>query len=1016
MALDPRLLRRARSARAALAAAVALGLVTATLLVVQAWLLAAIVAGAFAGRETRDWALAVLLAVVVARATVAWLSATVAARCAAGTKSELRAALLAREGGSAGGRATLATRGVDSLDGYFSLYLPQLVLAVVVPVGVLVVLAARDWVTAAIVVVTVPLIPVFMALVGAKTSERTDEQVRILQRLGGHFLDVVAGLSTLKVFGRAKAQTATIAAVSERYRDTALNTLRISFLSSLVLELLASFSMALVAVAVGLRLLGGGMGFETALLVLVLAPEAYLPLRRLGASYHAGAEGAAAAAQILDVLEAPQPARGTRTDVPDPAAHGLAVSGLRVAYQGRGAALDGLSLTVAPGEVLALTGPSGAGKSTLLHALLGLVTPADGSVRVGGVDVRELAPEAWHARLAWVPQHPHLFAGSIADNVRVGRPEASPEAVWRALADARLADVITRLPDGLETRLGDCGAGPLGRRAPARRAGPGVPARRAAAAARRAHRRPRRRDRGGDRARGPPARARSHGGARRTPPGPDRARRPRRRARAGGGRRMRALASRLALSTALGAGAACAAVGLTATSAWLISRAAEQPGASALGIAIAGVQFFALSRALLRYAERLTGHDAAFRALAQLRVHVYQRLEPLAPAGLPAFRRGDLLARFVHDVDSLQDLLLRVVPPFAIALVAGAATVALTWWLLPAAGLVLLVALTLAATAVPWLTGRLTRRAQDGQAAARGALTAAVVDLVDGADELRVLGALPQRLQATAALDAELARGTSAAARATGAGDGLVTLLTGLAMWGALVAGTTAVAAGRLDPVLLAVVVLVPLAAHELVAGLPGAAQDLVRARRGAERVRAVLDTRAPVREPAAPQTLPVSPALRVRGLRARYSDDGPWALDGIDLDLSRGRRVAVVGPSGAGKSTLAAVLLRFLDYQDGSVTLGDVPIEALDGDAHRTVVGLVAQDAHVFDTSVRENLLLARRDATSADVATALTRARLSDFSERLDIEAGPGGRGGSLAASAVGSRSPAPSSPAFR
>ena len=455
---------------------------------------------------------------------------------------------------------------------------------------------------------------------------------------------------------------------------------------------------------------------------------------------------------------------------------------------------------------------------------------------------------------------------------------------------------------------------------------------------------------------------------------------------------VRAAAGPLALSTTLGAGAACAAVGLTATSAWLISRAAEQPGASALAIAIAGVQFFALSRALLRYAERLTGHDAAFRALARLRVDVYRRLEPLAPAGLPAFREGDLLARFVHDVDSLQDLLLRVVPPFAIALLAGAASVALVWWMLPAAGLVLLVALVLAATVVPWLTVRRARRTEANQAAARGALTAAVVDLVDGADELRVLGALPERLRATAALDADLARGATAAARTAGAGQGATTLLTGLAMWGALLAGTAAVAAGRLDAVLLAVVVLVPLAAFELATGLPGAAQELVRTRRSATRVREVLDAPAPVREPAAPRALPAVPELRVRGLRARYGDDRPWALDGIDLDLSPGRRVAVVGPSGSGKSTLAAVLLRFLDYEEGSVTLGGVPIEALDGDAHRTVVGLVAQDAHVFDTTVHENLMLARREATTADLAAALARARLHDLN--LDIEAGPGGR----------------------
>src|SRR4051812_6232644 len=442
---------------------------------------------------------------------------------------------------------------------------------------------------------------------------------------------------------------------------------------------------------------------------------------------------------------------------------------------------------------------------------------------------------------------------------------------------------------------------------------------------------------------------------------------------------VRPAAGRIVLATLLGAGAACAAVGLLATSAWLIARAAQQPGASALGVAIAGVQFFALARGLARYGERLTGHDAAFRALARLRVRIYGRLEPLAPAALPAFREGDLLARFVGDVDALQDLFLRVLPPFAIALLAGGATVALLWWLLPAAGLIALVALVAAATLVPWLTARETGRPQ-----ARAELSALTVETLEGAPELLVNGALPGRLQALGRLDAELTRDARDAARVAGAGRGLITLITGLALWGAVVAATHA----QLDPVHLTVVALVPLALFELVTGLPTATQVLVRVRRSAARVREVLDAPVPVREPARPAPLPESPVLRVRGLSARYG--AAPVLDGIDLDLAPGRRVAVVGRSGAGKSTLAAVLLRFLDYE-GSVTLGGVELAALDGDAARTAVGLVAQDAHIFDTTVRENLLLARRAAADGDLEAALAHARLRAL--HLEAEAGPGG-----------------------
>jgi thiol reductant ABC exporter CydD subunit len=451
---------------------VGLGVLSALLIVAQAWLLADVVASAFrGGRDLTQLRtpLIALLCVVLARAAVAWGAELAASRSSARAKSQLRAALLRRVGelGLDGSRrertgelAILATRGIDALDGWFSLYLPQLFLAAIVPLVVLAVMLFEDWISAAIVAVTIPLIPLFMTLVGATTRERMDRQLRALERLGGHFLDVVAGLPTLKVFGRAKAQAATIAEITDRYRRAAISTLRVTFLSSLILELVATISVALVAVAIGLRLMGGNLDLRSALFVLVLAPEAYLPLRQLGANYHASAEGMAAAEQVFAVVERPAAPRGTRTDVPDPALADLAVQGLAVTYPGRGEpALDDVSLTVRAGEVLALAGPSGCGKSTLLSVLLGFVVPQRGSVRVGDVDLAELHPDAWRARLAWVPQRPHLFAASIAENVRLGRDEASDDEVRAAIAAAGLADVVANLPQGHQTVLGDRGAG-----------------------------------------------------------------------------------------------------------------------------------------------------------------------------------------------------------------------------------------------------------------------------------------------------------------------------------------------------------------------------------------------------------------------------------------------------------------------------------------------------------------------------------------------------------------------------
>jgi thiol reductant ABC exporter CydC subunit len=448
----------------------------------------------------------------------------------------------------------------------------------------------------------------------------------------------------------------------------------------------------------------------------------------------------------------------------------------------------------------------------------------------------------------------------------------------------------------------------------------------------------------------------------------------------------RPAAGRLALSTLLGAAAIAVAVGLIVTSAWLICRSSQRPPESAVAIAVVGVQFFALARGLCRYAERLVGHDAALRVLADVRMNVYERLERLAPLGLPAFGDGELLARLVGDVESLQDLILRVVPAFVIALIVGTATVALVWWMLPAAGVILLAALTLAGVLVPWLTGVLAARAETRQAVARGELTASVVDLLEGAPELVANGAAGGYLDRALLADTELRGIARATARTAGVGQGLTTLCSGLAMWGALLVGVTAVHDGRLDGVLLAGIALIPLVAFELVAGLPAATQTLQRVRRSAARVFEAIDAPAPVVEPAQPLALGDGPReVRVRGLCASYPGAERLALAGIDLDLGRGRQVAVVGPSGAGKSSLAGVLLRFLAYGEGSVTLDGVEIAALDSDAYRRIVGMVSQDAHVFDGTIEQNLRIARREATDEELLGVLAAVRLVEWVEGL-------------------------------
>jgi thiol reductant ABC exporter CydD subunit len=470
--LDPRLLHYARSTHRYLVLTVILGGCTAFLVVAQAWLLAESVSGAFIhhkGLAQLRVPVLLLLATVLGRALVGWLSERLADRTSARAKSELRQALVERVAAlgpagmdrqQAGGLTVLATSGIDALDAYFARYLPQVFLAVIVPVAVIIVALGADWISAVIIAVTVPLIPLFMGLVGSTTREKMGRQARVLQRLAGHFLDVVAGLPTLKIFGRAKAQAQAIADITDQYRRATMDTLKVAFLSSLILELLATISVALVAVAIGLRLLGGHLTLATALFVLILAPEAYLPLRLLGTNFHASAEGMKAAEDVFAVLELPLPERGTGTDLPDLTRSALRVEGLEVTYPGRsGPALRLSTLTVEPGQVVAIAGPSGCGKSTLLSVLLGLTAATAGAVHIGAVDLAALDPDLWRSQVSWVPQRPHLFARTIAENIRLSRPDACDDDVRKAITRVGLDDAVDRLPQGLATVLGPGGAG-----------------------------------------------------------------------------------------------------------------------------------------------------------------------------------------------------------------------------------------------------------------------------------------------------------------------------------------------------------------------------------------------------------------------------------------------------------------------------------------------------------------------------------------------------------------------------
>jgi ATP-binding cassette subfamily C protein CydC len=451
-------------------------------------------------------------------------------------------------------------------------------------------------------------------------------------------------------------------------------------------------------------------------------------------------------------------------------------------------------------------------------------------------------------------------------------------------------------------------------------------------------------------------------------------------------RRLLALARpfrrQLALAVVTGAVASAAAIGLLAVSGWLLARAAEHPAASALTAASVGVAIFGVIRGPFRYAERLASHDAAFRALADTRVHVYDRLTRLAPAGLRQFRSADLLTRLVSDVDSVQDLLLRGIAPPLVAAAVGAGAVVLTTALLAPAGMALAAGLILAGTLLPWLLTRAGRVAGRELVTARARLASATAEILDGAPDLVAYEADAGALEKLAGAERALGAAGRRSARVQAAGIAAATALAGATLWGVLLLAVDAVDAGTLGRLPLAVLALTALAAFEVVAPLTAAAAQLEAVRASGRRLFAVLDAPEPLHPVGDPEPLPAGPyTVELRGVRVRYAEGEPEALAGVDLLLPPGRRVAVVGASGSGKSTLASILFRFRDVDAGAATLNGVPLDRLDADAVRTVIGGMPADPHIFDSTLLDNVRLGVPGAAPGAVAAALRRARLLDW-----------------------------------
>ncbi len=765
--VDLRLVRLVPALRAHLAFVAGIAGVTALAVVLQAEALASgltelITDGAVAGGTAR--LVIVLGSIAVVRAVAIAATEWSAARSMRALRHDVRVAVLDHAvldgdrstGGLASREATIVTAGVDQLEPYVRQFLPALMLAVAVPLVAGARILVADPLSALLVALTVPLIPVFMVLIGRMTERRTARQWAVLQRLGGHFLDVLEGLPTLRLFGRAEAQRDSVRDVSEQYRATTMGALRIAFLSALALELIATLSVALIAVEIGLRLAGGSLQLETALVVLLLTPECYLPLRRVGASFHAAQSGLDASDDLHELLARPTLPSGTAT----PPTTGVLVVHDVELRRGERVVLGGLHLTIEPGAFVAVTGPSGIGKSTLIDACRGRHLERSGSITVGGVDVHDLDPDAWADRLTVIGQRLTPVASSVIDEVRAAT-DASDEAVVDALADVGLAALVGRRADELSG--GQLRRVQVARALVAVRSGhvrfvladeptahldddsavavwsalAGLAHEHGAAVLVATHDRRCRTvaDRTVELGPDEPSSAAAPTGtasglpfdlsvALRAPAatGHDDHRSHDGAATATGDagdrpiaawpalRRMLAMTlparRRFVGAAALGTAAEVCTVGLAGTAAWLIVRASERPDLAALSVAILGVRAFGTGKGVFRYAERLATHDAGLRSLSEIRAAVVTRLAEIAPAGIPGWQRGDLLQRIVADIDRLLDLFVRVLGPAVAVAVTTLGALAITAVLDVSTGLVLLVALAGVGVLLPITTIR----------------------------------------------------------------------------------------------------------------------------------------------------------------------------------------------------------------------------------------------------------------------------------------------------------------------